>query len=257
MISAYSLEDGLTTNQRFRQVYQRTFKIYRGVDNILDFMVRNQDQKTIVIADRYAVLNILNNETRELILSKEGEFDGSSVGKVRFTLSESELLDIEPGYYKFTLRLEDRTYIDSVDYVVNSSTLLYVDSQFSADSTIEILGDISGEPKDSLEIKEFTREWNADANEDDVFYSSIIDAKPEISRPSSIHTFAFYSSSYDGSVKIQGNLDPGSSPTNWVDLLEFTPSSNVEYKNITGKYNWLRIQHQPSQGTLDKILYRS
>lgn len=252
VINAYSLEDGATTTQRFRQVYQRNFKVYRGVDNYLDFHVRNQDQKSLDISDKYHVFRLINPETNELILAKDGTFVNDSSyarGRTRIVLSELELLDIEQGYYAFTLSQEVRNYNDTGNYTVVSNIPLYVDSQFDVFATLEVLGDINGDIKDSYSIVEFTKEWETVDTIPETYYSTIINANPETSKPASIHTFAFYSSSIGGTITIQGSQDYGAVPKNWIDLDTFEPSATVAYKNVTGKYNWLRVKHSPSSST--------
>jgi len=74
---------------------------------------------------------------------------------------------------------------------------------------------------------------------------------------SSIHTFQFYSLDYEGSVIIQGSLDTqGATPHTWTDIDTFTITSENEYRNIEGKWNWFRIKHIPTSGSIDKVLYR-
>lgn len=259
VINAYSLEYGMDTIQRFRNVYQRNFKLSRGVNNVLDFNIKNQDQKNISVVDDYFVFSLLNYETQELLLQVDGidSTDSSfQAGKVRVNLSATDLENIEPGFYKFTLVKETRNYVGD-NYEVTDSNVLYIDTDFNTFSTIEILPGIFGEPVDSFVIDEFTREFNTDDDIPDIFYSSLIDAKPEVSRPSSVHTLAIYTTDYTGSINIQGSLDEGGNPKNWVDLIEYTPAENVEYKNVIGKYNFLRVKHSPTNGTLDKLVYRS
>jgi len=260
LVNAYSIEFGFETTQRFRNVYQRNIKISRGVDNYLDFNIKNQDQKNIDITDDYLVLTILNPETQELLLRKDGiqTTDSSYVnGRVRFNITKTDVATIEPGYYQISLVKENRTYIDVDNYVVDSSIPFYINTNFDMLSTLEVLPGIDGEPKPSFVIEEFTEEWRTNLDEDPVYYSSIINANPELSTPSSIHTFAFYTTGYVGDVVIEASLDDGGSPKNWVEQLVFTPSETLEFKNVEGKFNYFRIKNSPTEGSLDKIIYRS
>ena len=260
IINAYSSEYGFDTDQRFRNVYQRNIKVSRGVDNYLDFNIKNQDQKNIDITDDYLVLNILSPETQELIIQKEGSqvTDSSYVnGRVRFNISKSDLDNIEPGFYQISLIKENRTYLDVDNYIVDSSTAYFINTNFDTMTTLEVMSGIIGEPKPSFVIDEFTKEWQAVDDEPEVYYSSIIDAKPETSYVTSIHTFAFYSTNYTGDVTIETSLDEGGSPKNWIEQTVFTPTDPIEYKNVEGKFNYFRIKYSPTEGTLDKIVYRS
>jgi hypothetical protein len=58
-------------------------------------------------------------------------------------------------------------------------------------------------------------------------------------------------------VIIQGSIDDGATPKNWVDVSTQTiTNSNVKYSNVVGKWNFFRIKHLPTTGTVDKVLYR-
>jgi hypothetical protein len=61
---------------------------------------------------------------------------------------------------------------------------------------------------------------------------------------------------YEGMVRIQGSLSLGGNPGVWSDIVPDGDSSerfSVQitdtsvYKNITGKYNWFRVIHEPGK----------
>lgn len=250
----------------YSKVYQRTLKIYRGVDNKIDLQLRNGDEKAIeIFSNQHVVFKLIAKGTQEHLLSKDCEFanDSSALkGRVYVTLTESELLDLEPGFYQFTTSIETRETTVSPQYKVTSRTPLYVDSQYGVIGSIEVSGDISGKLPESLVVDAFARH----VDDDGVSYyiSSIIDADPHTSTPQSNHTFQFYTTSYTGTIKLQGSIAPGANPGVWVDIPDdafefgsnnFDPTT-TPYINITGKWNWFRIRHTPTAGTLDKILYR-
>jgi hypothetical protein len=100
-----------------------------------------------------------------------------------------------------------------------------------------------------------------DSLETDYYISSIIDARPEISDPQTLHTFQFFTSNYIGSATIQGSLSDGVNPHVWADLstVQIASTDDTFFSNISGKYNYFRIKHSPNvenQGTFDRILYR-
>lgn len=256
-ITAYSNDmSGLWITERYRQVYQRNLKIYRGADNKLDFQVKTSDQKPQNITGYDFVLNVVNPDTQELILTKDFEIRGADVGKMVVTLTQSEVRDIEPGLYQYTIVRETRSG-DSTDYVVTERTVLYTDSQYDCTSTMEIFGDIKGEPVPSNVIKEFREDVPEIFTDPRTFYSSIIDANPQLSTGSSLHTFQFYLDNYTGSIVIQGSLSVGANPWVWTDIETYAVNnSDLSYSNIVGKYNYFRIKHTPESGSIDKILYR-
>ena len=253
------------TTERYRRVYNRNLKIYRSVDNRIDIQVRNSDQKASNIDGSTLVFNLISRETQDLILQKDCSEIDYNTGKVSVTLTETELLDIDPGFYNYTIVRENRDYqvIDSSDYKVTSRSPLYMDSQYGTIATIEVSGDVLGSIDESVVINKFnyTNPFALGDTDPKFFISSIIDARPTINTANSLHTFQFYSNNYSGTVTIQGSLDDqGATPreSKWADITTVDLSSE-KYKNVSGKWNWFRIKHIPSTsntGTLDKILYR-
>jgi hypothetical protein len=245
-------------------VYNRNLKIFRGVDNRIDIQVRNNDQKASNIVGSTLVFNLVSQDTKDLVLQKDFTAMDLATGKVTVIITSEELLDLDIGFYNYSIVKEVRSTIDSTDYTVTSKMPLYMDSQYDTVGTLEISGDVYGGVADSVIVDTFnyTNPFTQGATEPFPFYTSaIIDAAPNTSPAYPIHTFQFYTTNYTGTVEIQASLDAqGATPreTKWttvttVDLL------TERYKNVTGKYNWFRVKHIPATnntGTVDKILYR-
>lgn len=247
--------------ERYRRVYNRNIKIFRGADNRIDIQVRNSDEKAYdVSAYDDFVFNLVNRETKELIINKPCNVQSLSTGKIYAVLNETELTDIEPGFYQYSIVGQIRSESDPT--IVTTKTPFYIDSQYGAFANIEIHGDVFGEPVDSIKVDEFKDFRVSSATEERYYYSSIINANPQLSTPQSLHTFQFNYTNYTGTVVIQGSQSDGGNPQVWVDLDTDTVAvqSTPTYKNITGKYNWFRIKHTPNYitntGKLDSILYR-
>ena len=254
------------TNERYRKVYNRNLKIYRGTNNRITTQLRNCDQKPISIPDNYTmVFNLVVKETQKFILKKDfvSVEDGSStieLGRAYVELTEDEMRSLEPGFYQYSVILEERNLISVDQYEVTNSKVLYVDSQFGAYAILEIFGDIQGEPIPSNEIKEFTyvNPFTVGEQNDKFYFSSIIDADPYRSTPHSTHTFQIYFTNYSGLITIEASLDDqGATPKNWFPVtpdnqdthsFRFNDQNDSIYKNVTGKYNWFRIKHLPFFG---------
>jgi hypothetical protein len=269
-------------------VYSRNLKIYRGVDNRIDFQVRNGDQKKVNVTGKTVVFSLVSRETKDLVIKRDCSVDDETIGRVYVTITKDELLGIEEGNYDFSLIKETRVNIDSTGYQVTASEPLYIDSQYGAVGTIEIFGDVLGETYDTLEITQFNKiiDFNTrtSTNADDApfdqprpnyarhtpisgykeeYVSGLIDGQPRSTIPQSLHTFQIQVSNYEGDVVVQASMDEGADPIeeNWVDLMSWslTSSDNDFYYNQIGKYNWFRVKHIPEDtntGTVDKVLYR-
>ena len=242
--------------ERYRRVYNRNLKIYRGVDNRIDFQVRNSDQKAANVGSSYLVFNIVQKENKDTIFSKDCTIQSAAQGRAHLTILEGDLESLESGFYEYSLIQETRVYSDDQSYyTVSSRKPFYVDSQYGTIGTLEIDGDLRGDVTPSVLIEKFDYVNPASTGYTDSAYyiSSIIDAKRQITTPNSLHTFQiYYSNNYQGKITIQGSLDESATPENWFDVPDanVTPGNNifevsgegVTYKNVVGKYNWLRVK---------------
>lgn len=257
-LEVYTNPSASWTKERYRKVYNNNLKVYRSVDNRIDLQVRNSDQKALSYAGTALVFNLVARDGKDLILSKDFTVVSEAQGTARLFISQQDLLELEPGMYNYSISQETRVAIDGDEYRVTSRVPMYFDAQYGAIGTIEVSGDVLGIADNSLQVDQFSYVNPIVQGETTAkFYiSSIIDAQHDLTIPQALHTFQFYSTNYSGTVTIQGSLRDDAAPSVWVDLLTFTPSGNLDYKNIEGKYNWFRIKHNPTAGTLDKILYR-
>ena len=245
--------------ERYRRVYNRNLKVYRSVDNRIDLQVRNSDQKAADITGSTLVFNIISREGKDLILSKDCVTQSLTSGKVYVTLTKEELNSLESGFYNYSITQELRETVSATEYRVTSRTPMFQDSQYGTIGVLEVSGDVLGEADDSVLINkfEYTNPATTGYTDPKYYTSSIIDAKGNTQVPQSLHTFQIYSTGYTGTVKIQGSLSEGGNPKVWTDLETLTLTSATQsYKNVTGKYNFFRIRHYPTTGTVDKILYR-
>lgn len=244
--------------ERYRKVYNRNLKIYRGTDSRIDIQIKNCDQKPVSVDGLYLVFNLVVKETQRSVIKKDfvSIADGSTQlekGRAYVTLTRDDMRDLEPGFYQYSVVIEERVYTGE-QYRVISSKTTYIDSQFGAFATLEIYGDVEGEPQDSYEIREFlyVNPFAVGDSEPKYNISSIIDAGYRTSTPNSIHTLQFFHDpDYTGTIKIQGSLDESTDPKTWVDLPDnavepfgnnyTTNGSASTYRNVIGKWKWLRV----------------
>lgn len=242
-VDAYTNYLAAWKTERYRRVYNRNLKLYRGADNRIDIQIRNSDEKPYdVSAYDDFVFNLVNKETKELIVSKACTLQNASTGKVYVVLTENEIVDVEPGFYQYSIIGQIRS--DNDNSLITTRTPFYIDAQYGAFANIEIFGDVFGEPVDSEIIDEFREFRITSGSQEKYLISSIINAQPQLSEPQSLHTFQFYYTNYTGTVVIQGSQSDGGNPQVWVDLdtEQMDNQSTPTYKNIVGKWNWFRVK---------------
>lgn len=247
-INAYLNLSAAWQAERYRNVYNRTLKVYRGSDNRIDFQVKNSDQKNIAITG-YQPVFVLTNQDNEQVFKKDATIQDVSAGKVYVNLQQSDLWEIDQGFYKYSLMLESRT-ANGNGYTVQERKPTYIDSQYGASAILEIYGDLSGEPAPTVEVTKFKSTVPSSVGDTGAtFYtSSLIDAQYYTSKALGSHTFVFYMTSYSGEIRLEASLDDGATPSNWTEVNTFQVSdrSNPFYHNVIGKYKWFRIVHTPN-----------
>jgi len=257
------LDNGIP--QGYAPMYQKDIQIVKGVTNTVKFTVKNQDQKPLDINGETFTFNLINKETGAVHIEKDCTTvdDGSTTstkGVATLTLSENDTASLVSKFYKFAIY---RTINGTGKFPAYANT--YYDIQ----GTCEIVDQVYASFTDSTELPntDFTRPLT------DKFYtpgqaitkyeSSRYNAQPEYKRNGALHTLAYYTTGYTGDLKIQATLDTTvSSDTSWVDLqtINLSNSSGVDYANVTGVFNYLKLCHIPDNsntGTLDKVVIRS
>jgi len=223
---------GTWTTARYRKVYQRNLKLYRGVDNSLDFQIKNGDERPQSISNLTVVFNIVGVESNELLVQKDCTIHDATLGRFFATVGEESMEKIAPGHYHYSLYSIDAAGVKSA---------LYSDSQYGVVGTIDVIGDAYGGPKPSEQP----------AN---VF--TAVDAKPQFNSNTGLHTFAFYTTNFTGNITIEGSLDENLGSWVNVDTLALN-NTPVSYLNVTGVWSRLRVKQLTNNtGTLDKVLYR-
>jgi hypothetical protein len=244
---------------RYRRVYNRNLKLYGGVDNKIKIQVRNVDQKPVNLTGSTMVFTLVSRDSQELLLEKDCLAYDITTGALTISISKTELLDIEPGLYNYSIRRETRTALNNNEYVVNASYPLYVDSQYDAVGTLEMLGNISGNATKSVVTKEWVKKlvYDQPTGVADYFVSGIVDAQPQFGTPQTLHSFQVYMTNYTGNFEVQGSLSEGGNPGTWVVLsTQNYTDKTMDLINVIGKWNFFRFKYAPTIGTVDKVLYR-
>jgi hypothetical protein len=126
---------GFTTE--YKIVYQRNIKVYRGIDNVIEFDIKNADQKRIDLSTLDSIsMNVMDSNGYALLSSPYtvDPMDQETLkGIATVTIPSSDLTDLENQFLSF-----------SITGVKDSSPVLfYGDTKFGAAGTIELLGGVA------------------------------------------------------------------------------------------------------------------
>lgn len=124
---------------RNRQVYNRTIKVYQGIDNPIQVMLRNQDQKAITLQDDngdpiyYVQAQIQDPLNQLTITSYDVNFTeaGYTAGVGSFSIEKSVIDDLEQRLYKLTFTLEP--------LATSVKQPLYIDDNYGVPLDLQVL----------------------------------------------------------------------------------------------------------------------
>lgn len=236
----------------YRAVYQRNINVVRGIDNTIQFSVINADQKPVNILNIYTPKFKLYDENNRLIVEKDGTIlettTPSKVGQFTITISENDLLNVKSQYMHYTTFLQKNSD--------NTKTILHSGTNFDNKGTIHVSNEEFPGPLESYSVSTFTEENPSSG----IFLSETITAEPTINGNSALHTVAYYLSSAEGDIIVQGTLDnQPNEHTFWynIDTTTALSTDTIKYVNFNGVYNHLRFKHTLTAGSITKVLIRN
>lgn len=247
------------------------FRAFKGVTSDVEFSVRNNDRRPINLVGKELFVLIRNPNNQELMLKKQCEKIDEQRGKARLLLSPNEVIDWSPGFYNYTVIIENED---------TTQNMLFMDKNQLAQGTLELQGGVLPSINQSITLnpQEFTpagfvfevTQWNPDR-----YMSSAVPGAGQLGLTSGLHTFALFGNKFAGKFWVQGSLDPEPSTdvippnTDWFDIeiegqpnpITWTrtqPFNGVNAWNFYANVQWIRFMYQPSlynEGKLTKIQY--
>lgn len=208
------LADLATFTVEYVNVYQRTIKIHKGINNTIEFDIKNADQKRIDLTALTDIkLHVMDAGGKALPNSPYTLALSSVKGIATVTISKADLADLDSQFLKY-----------SVSCVASGNeTLLYADSRFGAVGTIDLVGDAMPVVRKDRVYDTFTAE--IDLKGQPIYHSSAIPAKFYEAVPTEQLSFA---------VEFIGdNKEPGSGFTGSV-WIEATKNHTINTEAFKG-----------------------
>jgi len=244
-----------TITARWRTMYQRQIKIYKGVDNIIQFIFKNSDQKPVNVTGWDITFNMISDREGMLVVSKLATVVNALAGIVTVSLTEFDLIDLDLPYYNYALTVTDPT--TGIEQVV------YTDENFESRGEILLRDGPYPEFQPSIIV-------DLPSNSNSSVTTSGVVADTNAMQQSSHHTSQFFFSNFSGNLTIQGTLDSLAWVNNTAPNLSWGNISSLMYVNQTATdyYNWsgiytaVRFVVSPTDGNVNpspvtQILYRA
>lgn len=181
----------------------RPIVVTRGATNRVQVQIKNSDRKPLNLP--WSTINafISDSTAGSLITTKELVPIDESIGLFEFQLSEIELLDIKPGFYKFSLTSIDENGIEE---------FLYSDQGYNTMNSIEVRDSGKGLFRESVELDPssflYREVFDELSNTVTRFFSSGIPTAVYFDQSEAKCTYTLQNSDFTGRVFIQGTLEP-------------------------------------------------
>jgi hypothetical protein len=228
-------------------VYAKTVKMYRGIDNVIQFDIQNADQKRLELSTVPLLTNIKLN-----VMDAGGKALANSPYTVTpvagikgigtATIHSDDLADIGQQFLKYTVTATDTS---------NNNIALYTDSRFSAVGTIEIVGSAKPTTRNAVIYDEFIGDINFMGNVTN--HTPAIPCKFYEAHATQYMNFDVYLKNFIGTVYLEAteqmtislsafqNAPRLQSFTCTVATTQTLTFTNVPVVSTGGQYNYMRV----------------
>jgi hypothetical protein len=240
----------------YTNVYQRNVKIYNGIDNTIEFDIKNADQKRIDLSTLTNIeLNVMDAAGNALPNSPYNVTTSALKGIGTVVIPQEDLVDLTDQFLKYSV-----TCVKA-----GADTILYADSRFGAVGTIELVGSALPTFRDPVEYKTFTGEIDLDGNV--INHFSAMPATFYEAVPTTQMSFDTTITGFIGTIWLEATKHSTISVESFRQaerLRSFTASvpttTTVSFDNVdVGEYKYFRVSFQGDNplkptGTVDKVV---
>ena len=228
---------GFTTE--YKNVYQRNVKIYNGVDNVIEFDIKNADQKRIDLTTlRQLELNVMDSQGNELSNSPYTLRTTAITGIAKTVIPQDDLSELSAQFLKYSI-----TALDSD----SNNIVLYTDTRFGAVGTMELVGDATPVFKNDQVYTEFTQEINFMGNV--INHSSAIPCKFYEAEKTNSLIFEIEIKGFQGQIYLEGTTDMTISVNSYLNAPQLYPTTIatptttiVRWVNVpVNDFNYFRV----------------
>lgn len=239
----------------YTNVYQRTVKIYNGIDNTIEFDIKNADQKRIDLADLTTIeLNVMDTAGTALPNSPYIVTPTLIKGIATVTIPQEDLVDLADQYLKYSVSAVK----DSKD------VMLYADSRFGAIGKMELVGSAMPTFRDPRVYTSRTGEIDGDS--DVIKHFSPIPASFYEAVTTTQLQFDISVTGFIGTVWLEGTTNTTISVDSFKNAtrlrsqtLSVATTTTITFNNVdVADFKYFRVSFQGDKpisptGTVDKV----
>ena len=247
---------------------QYNTKIYKGVTNSIDFIVRDNDRKPVKLQGLILKARIQPVEgDQPLLLEKEVTIIDDLGGKAQLILDPQDIQDWLLGYYRFTISCIDNNMVE---------TYLFTDINKDTFGTFQLMDGVATSIDPAIELlsKDFTERPYGDYSI--MWTTGALVGDSQRGTVNGLHSIAIYTTNFQGKFWIQASLSiEPPLDSEWfniplsgeVDYLTFDSTTikdgkqYAKFLNFSLNAYWVRFAYYAdviaNKGTFDKILYKN
>ena len=282
----FNLSSGMTGDKWNMPMYNKIIRLFKGIDNKVQFSIRDHDRKPYYLGECELVLSIINPKTSEPIVLPM-VCDDKFRGLFSVVFTEKQLRDFEPTTYTATV------YSRYVTEEKNEKReLLYSGTDWTPMIYIEVVDEIVNGYKPSVVLnpQEFLQQ-SYNSKEDGLSHRYYVSSRIE-SVDTDYHTASVtIQEGFVGTVVMEGAMEvnPENNECDWglikelvfvnpqkeeseeseesEDVIEEVIINGIENKegtyliNECGNFMWIRFKVIPnpleSSGEVTEIIYRN
>lgn len=241
----------------YTNVYQRNVKIYHGIDNTLEFDIKNADQKRIDLTTLSNIqLNIMDASGLSLPNSPYTVTPTAIAGIAVVTIPQDDLADLDHQFLTYSVSA----------IKAGNEVLLYGDTRFGAVGKMELVGDAMPAIRDEQVVTSFYKDLQYGTSMVEYFHCSAIPLRFYEAVPTTVASIDFRFDALVGTVLVEATKDASISSETFTlrgTVLEtFTVNSTTTnllktYTDI-GDYTYIRISYSRTNplsttGTITKV----
>lgn len=222
---------------------------YKASTNTLDFSIRDRDRKPTKLHNKSLTIMVSSVETGATVITKSLEKLDLDRGYARFTATESELANLNDGFYNYSVKiLEDN----------GREGYAFVDQAYRVTGQFELRGTAISANTSTQEVSTFMFKDGTTP----YYISGAISVTD-----GTVHTAAWYLTDFMGVIDFQVTTSV-TAPTNdleWASYSTFNTDdltssglTCIKYMNIIGNYTYVRFKYTPdalNTGSMDKVIF--
>ena len=232
-------------------VNRTDFRLVRGVQNEILFMVRDIDRKPVTLAmGDVLTINITNVQRDQLLLRRSLTVNDLQSGLYTLVTLPAEMDTWPTGPVPWSM-----TYTRASD---GSTVMLWSDQNYSPFSSAYVTHSPYSGPAGTVTLvwSDFT------VMDDSNYYSAALAAAAQDGFVNGMQTYVIDMTNFTGTVRVDGSLvaHPANTPESmdWFAATSDTYTANTGQAvlNVQGNFVWTRIVVTVGSGTLNQLQYK-